>query len=151
MCKENTAPEEMDIATADNNDVSRYKVREQAFLLGFESLFSDTDIDEIADNAGDARDDMLSGDAISRAKGVRNKINEVDKKISENLKPGWKISRISKVSLSILRLALYEMMYDDSIPVSVSINEAVELTKKYSVEDEAAFVNGVLGSVAKTL
>ena len=43
------------------------------------------------------------------------------------------------------------MMYDDSIPVSVSINEAVELTKKYSVEDEAAFVNGVLGSVAKTL
>ena len=94
---------------------------------------------------------MLSGDAISRAKGVRNKIMEVDKKISENLKPGWKISRISKVSLSILRLALYEMMYDDSIPVSVSINEAVELTKKYSVEDEAAFVNGVLGSVAKTL
>ncbi len=151
MCKENTAPEEMDIATADNNDVSRYKVREQAFLLGFESLFSDTDIDEIADNAVDARDDMLSGDAISRAKGVRNKIMEVDKKISENLKPGWKISRISKVSLSILRLALYEMMYDDSIPVSVSINEAVELTKKYSVEDEAAFVNGVLGSVAKTL
>ncbi len=151
MCKENTAPEEMDIATADNNDVSRYKVREQAFFLGFESLFSDTDIDEIADNAGDARDDMLSGDAISRAKGVRNKIMEVDKKISENLKPGWKISRISKVSLSILRLALYEMMYDDSIPVSVSINEAVELTKKYSVEDEAAFVNGVLGSVAKTL
>lgn len=151
MCKENTAPEEMDIATADNNDVSRYKVREQAFLLGFESLFSDTDIDEIADNAGDARDDMLSGDAISRAKGVRNKIMEVDKKISENLKPGWKISRISKVSLSILRLALYEMMYDDNIPVSVSINEAVELTKKYSVEDEAAFVNGVLGSVAKTL
>lgn len=151
MCKENTAPEEMDIATADNNDVSRYKVREQAFLLGFESLFSDTDIDEIADNAGDARDDMLSGDAIRRAKGVRNKIMEVDKKISENLKPGWKISRISKVSLSILRLALYEMMYDDSIPVSVSINEAVELTKKYSVEDEAAFVNGVLGSVAKTL
>jgi len=151
MCKENTAPEEMDIASADNNDVSRYKVREQAFLLGFESLFSDTDIDEIADNAGDARDDMLSGDAISRAKGVRNKIMEVDKKISENLKPGWKIGRISKVSLSILRLALYEMMYDDSIPVSVSINEAVELTKKYSVEDEAAFVNGVLGSVAKTL
>ena len=151
MCKENTAPEEMDTATADNNDVSRYKVREQAFFLGFESLFSDTDIDEIADNAGDARDDMLSGDAISRAKGVRNKIMEVDKKISENLKPGWKISRISKVSLSILRLALYEMMYDDSIPVSVSINEAVELTKKYSVEDEAAFVNGVLGSVAKTL
>lgn len=151
MCKENTAPEEMEIVTEDNKDVSRYKVREQAFFLGFESLFSDTGIDEIADNAGDARDDMLSGDAISRAKGVRNKIMEVDKKISENLKPGWKISRISKVSLSILRLALYEMMYDDSIPVSVSINEAVELTKKYSVEDEAAFVNGVLGSVAKTL
>lgn len=144
MCKENTAPDQ-------KNEVSRYKIREQAFILGFESLFSDTDIDELADNAGDARDEFISDAAIERAKGVQENIDEIDEKISANLRQGWKISRISKVSLAILRLALYEMLYDDSIPVSVSINEAVELTKKYSVEDDASFVNGVLGAVAKTL
>ena len=144
MCKEDITPEQ-------KNEVSRYKIREQAFILGFESLFSDTDIDELADNAGDARDEFISDTAIERAKGVNENIEAIDEKISANLRQGWKISRISKVSLAILRLALYEMMYDDSIPVSVSINEAVELTKKYSVEDDASFVNGVLGAVAKTL
>ena len=144
MCIDNITPEQ-------KNEVSRYKIREQAFILGFESLFSDTDIDELADNAGDARDEFISDDAVERAKGVLENIEEIDRKISENLRQGWKISRISKVSLAILRLALYEMLYDDSIPVSVSINEAVELTKKYSVEDDASFVNGVLGAVAKTL
>ena len=147
MCENNTNTAE----NKDRNNISRYKMREQAFFLCFEALFTDADIDEIADNAGDARDEFLSDYAIECAKGVSEHRDEIDEKISANLKQGWKISRISKVSLSILRLALYEMMYDDSIPVSVSINEAVELTKKYSVEDEAAFVNGVLGSVAKTL
>ena len=144
MCKEDITPEQ-------KNEVSRYKIREQAFILGFESLFSDTDIDELADNAGDARDEFIGVDAIERAKGVQANIEAVDERISANLKQGWKISRISKVSLAVLRLALYEMMYDDSIPVSVSINEAIELAKKYSVEDDASFVNGVLGAVAKTL
>ena len=144
MCKEDITPEQ-------NKDVNRYKIREQAFMLGFESLFSDTDIDELADNAGDARDEFISDTAIERAKGVNENIEAIDEKISGNLRQGWKISRISKVSLAILRLALYEMIYDDSIPVSVSINEAVELTKKYSVEDDASFVNGVLGAVARTL
>jgi len=144
MCKEDITPEQ-------KNEVSRYKIREQAFILGFESLFSDTDIDELADNAGDARDEFISDTAIKRAKGVNENIDAIDEKISANLRQGWKISRISKVSLAILRLALYEMLYDESIPVSVSINEAVELTKKYSVEDDASFVNGVLGAVAKTL
>ena len=144
MCQDKLTPER-------NNKVSRYKIREQAFFLIFESLFSDSDIDELADNAGDARDDFLSEDAICRAKGVREHQDEIDEKISENLKEGWKITRISKISLALLRLAIYEMMFDDSIPVSVSINEAVELSKKYTTEDDAAFVNGVLGAVAKSL
>ena len=144
MCQDKLTPER-------NTNVSRYKIREQAFFLVFESLFSDTDIDELADNAGDARDEILSGDAISRAKGVREHQDAIDGKISENLKEGWKITRISKISLALLRLAIYEMMFDDSIPVSVSINEAVELSKKYTTEDDAAFVNGVLGAVAKSL
>ena len=144
MCQENKTPER-------NNRVSRYKIREQAFFLIFESLFSDTDIDEIADNAGDARDEFLCKEAIDRAKGVQDNLTVIDEKIAVNLKAGWKLSRISKVSLAILRLAVYEMLYDEEIPVSVSINEAVELAKKYSVEDDASFVNGVLGAVAQSL
>ena len=138
-------------AAENRNNISRYKMREQAFFLCFEMLFSDTDVDELADNAGDARDEFLSDYALSCAKGVQAHAGEIDQKIGENLKQGWKVSRISRVSLAILRLALYEMLYLDEIPVSVSINEAVELSKKYTVPDDAAFINGVLGSVAKAL
>lgn len=144
MCETNNTSQ-------NRNDISRYKMREQAFFLCFEMLFSDTDIDELADNAGDARDEFLSDYALECAKGVYEHQDEIDAKISENLKAGWKISRISKVSLALLRLAVYEMLYRDDIPVSVSINEAVELSKKYTVKDDTSFINGVLGSVAKSL
>ena len=145
MCDERTDP------NAGRNDISRYKMREQAFILCFESLFSDADIDELADNAGDARDEFLSDYAIDCAKGVAEHRDEIDEKIAANLKSGWKISRISKVSLALMRLAVYEMLYLDEIPVSVSINEAVELSKKYTVQDDTSFINGVLGAVAKEL
>ena len=138
--------------TAENrNDISRYKMREQAFFLCFEMLFSDTDVDELADNAGDARDEFLSDYALDCAKGIFEHREEIDAMISKNLKAGWKISRISKVSLALLRLAVYEMLYRDDVPVSVSINEAVELSKKYTVKDDTSFINGVLGAVAKSL
>lgn len=144
MCDTNSALE-------NRNSISRYKMREQAFILCFEMLFSDTDIDELADNAGDARDEFISDYAIDCAKGVADHKDVIDAKISENLKSGWKISRISKVSLALLRLAIYEMLFCGDIPVSVSINEAVELSKKYTVKDDTSFINGVLGSVAKAL
>lgn len=138
--------------TAENrNNISRYKMREQAFILCFEMLFSDSDVDELADNAGDARDEFLSDYALDCARGVKAHADDIDARISENLKQGWKISRISRVSLAIMRLAVYEMLYIDDIPVSVSINEAVELSKKYTVQDDTSFINGVLGSVAKAL
>lgn len=144
MCEMNPTPE-------NRNEISRYKMREQAFILCFEMLFSDTDIDELADNAGDARDEFLSDYAVDCAKGVKEHRDELDAMISDNLKTGWKISRISKVSLALLRLAVYEMLYREDVPVSVSINEAVELSKKYTVKDDTSFINGVLGSVAKAL
>ena len=145
MCEENNT------ANQARNDISRYKMREQAFILCFESLFSDADIDELADNAGDARDEFLSDYAINCVKGIKEHQDQIDDKIASNLKSGWKLNRISKVSLAIMRVAIYEMMYLEDIPVSVSINEAVELSKKYAAEDDTAFVNGVLGAVAKAL
>ncbi|MBQ3330752.1 MAG: transcription antitermination factor NusB [Ruminococcus sp.] len=145
MCEDNTKRPE------NRNDISRYKKREQAFFLCFEALFTEADVDEIADNAGDARDEFLSDYAIDCAKGVAGHADVIDMKISSHLKAGWKISRISKVSLALLRVAVYEMLYMDDIPVSVSINEAVELSKKYTSEEDTAFINGVLGAVAKDL
>ncbi len=148
MCEVENAVENKNVKP---NAISRYKKREQAFILSFETLFSDTDIDELADNAIDSNDEYLSDYAVDCAKGILAHSAEIDEHIASNLKKGWKISRISRVSYAIMRLAIYEMLYIDDVPTSVSINEAVELAKKYSMPDDSAFVNGVLGSVAKAL
>lgn len=148
-CDVTSQEKETDLS-ANRNNISRYKMREQAVLLTFERLFSDTDIDEIADNIIDSRDEYYSDYAIETAKAIEENIKIVDELISSHLSSGWKISRISKISLAVLRVAVYEMKFVDNVPVSVAINEAVELAKKYSVDD-ASFVNGVLGAVAKEL
>ncbi|MDP4180692.1 MAG: transcription antitermination factor NusB [Bacillota bacterium] len=80
--------------------------------------------------------------------GVHKKLEDIDKLVEMHAK-GWKINRISKVDLSILRLSIYEMNFREDIPFNVSINEAVELAKKYSNEDAGAFVNGILGKVSR--
>lgn len=79
--------------------------------------------------------------------GVNTNTLYINKIITRNSK-GWKIDRLSKVDLSILRLGIYEMSFREDIPYSVSINEAVELAKKYSGDEAGAFINGVLGKVA---
>lgn len=83
--------------------------------------------------------------------GVIEKTEEIEKIIIGKLKKGWTITRISKASLVILKLAIYEMKYVDDVPPKVAINEAVELAKKYGTENDAAFVNGLLGNVYREL
>nr|WP_296265211.1 transcription antitermination factor NusB [uncultured Merdimonas sp.] len=78
---------------------------------------------------------------------IADQIEEIDGLINEHTK-GWKTSRMNKVDLTILRLAVYEMKWDDSVPVGAAINEAVELAKKYSGDEGPAFVNGVLAKLA---
>lgn len=78
---------------------------------------------------------------------IADRIQEIDELINTHTK-GWKTSRMNKVDITILRLAVYEMKWDDSVPVGVAINEAVELAKKYSSDDGPAFVNGVLAKLA---
>ena len=80
--------------------------------------------------------------------GVNDNLGYIDGMIEKHSK-GWKINRISKVDLSILRLSIYEISFRDDIPYSVSVNEAVELAKKYSSEDAGAFVNGILSKIPK--
>ena len=79
---------------------------------------------------------------------VVSRVPEIDRILNENAK-GWKTSRMNKVDLTILRLAVYELKWDDEIPVGVAINEAVELAKRFGGDDSPAFVNGVLGRVAE--
>lgn len=80
--------------------------------------------------------------------GINEHIKEIDTRIEKNLKSEWKIERISKIDLSILRLAIYEIIYKE-VPFKVAINEAVELAKKYGEDNSKKFVNGILASVVK--
>ena len=78
--------------------------------------------------------------------GVFENVNDIDNIISDNAS-GWSISRISKTALAVLRLAVYEMKYMPEIPTAVSINEAVEILKKYATVQDAKYANGILSTV----
>ncbi len=80
--------------------------------------------------------------------GIKNNQQQIEEDIKTNLKENWKIDRISKVNLSILKLAIYEIKYTQ-VPFKVAINEAVELAKKYGDENSKTFVNGILASIVK--
>lgn len=82
--------------------------------------------------------------------GIKNNKQEILDDIEKNLKQGWKLNRISKMDLSILKLAIYEIKFSE-IPYKVSINEAVELAKKYGEDKSKNFVNGVLASIVKEM
>lgn len=131
-----------------DNKISRFKAREQGFILIFEKIFNEESIDVIIENAEESREIAFDSYAKELANGVYENTETIDECISAHLKKGWSIKRISKSSLAILRLAVYEMKYNDDIPDSVAINEAVELAKKYTI-DESKFVNGVLGAISR--
>ena len=80
--------------------------------------------------------------------GVITNLEVIDQKIGENLN-GWNVSRLAKPTLAILRVCVYEMLYCDDIPFNVSINEAIELAKKYDDDKAPKFINGVLNSVSE--
>ena len=83
--------------------------------------------------------------------GVLSKKDEIDEDIKNNLIKGWKIERITKVSLAVLRLAIFEIKYIEDVPTNVAINEAIEIEKKFDNPDNSAFVNGVLAGFVKSL
>lgn len=128
--------------------MTRKQAREEAFILIFEKEFSDSPIEEILELAAEVRD-LVPDEYITQVfGGVFSNLETIDAAITEKA-VGWKKERISKTSLAILRLAIYEIMFIESIPVSVSINEAVELSKKYATKEDASFVNGILATVSK--
>ena len=128
--------------------MTRKQAREEAFILIFEKCFNDDTCEsslELAEQVREVKPDDYVREVFC---GVYSHLDVTDGLISE-FSNGWSIKRISKTSLSIMRLAIYEIKFMESIPVSVSINEAVELCKKYATESDASFVNGILSSVVK--
>ena len=93
-----------------------------------------------------SEEDALFSDRLYE--GVHAHIEEIDNEISAHAKD-WSIGRIAKVDLSILRVAVYELLYERAIPVGATVNEAVELAKEFGGEKSPGFINGVLGAIAK--
>ena len=131
--------------------MNRKSLREQVFKLLFRTEFNDpAEMEEQAQlffESGDMtvtdRDrEYITGKCIS----IVEKIPQIDRLLDEKLE-GWKLSRLSKVDLTILRLGTYEILCDDDVPTGVAINEAVELGKKYGEDGSGAFINGVLAGV----
>ncbi len=128
--------------------MTRRASRELAFFILFEKSFSDASVCEILENAGEARDVISNNFAVTLAEGAVAHLEEIDEKITA-FSHKWNKSRLSRVALAVLRLALYEMLWEDDIPISVSINEAVELAKLYGGDGDATFINGVLGGISR--
>lgn len=128
--------------------MTRRESREVAFLLLFEWSFGEEDLQDIIRQAVDGRDVVVDDFAlslVSRAVDNRLELDGLITRYSEK----WKLNRISKVTLAALRLSFCELSQFADIPVGATINEAVELVKKFSTEDEAAYVNGILGSFVR--
>ena len=129
--------------------MKRTQEREQAFVLIFEKSFRENDtIENILEDALTAESYTESDYSENAFKGVFENLEVIDNTIKNHLK-GWSIDRLSKVALSIMRLAVYEMKFLDEVPVGVSINEAVELCKKYATSDDSNYINGVLGAISR--
>ena len=132
--------------------MGRRELREHIFKLLFMSQFNSTE--EMEGQTGlylenlqplEEQDQTYIQEKYQK---ITEKLPEIDELIN-SVSKGWKTRRMSRVDLTILRLAVYELRQEESIPVSVSINEAVELGKRFGGETSSSFINGILGQIAK--
>lgn len=133
--------------------MGRHELRERVFTLLFRVEFHD-----IAEMPEQIRlffaenENMDPGKDVdyiqARFQAVLDRLPEIDKLINENTE-GWDTSRMGKVELTVLRLAVYEMRFDDDIPEGVAIDEAVEIAKKYGQDNSGGFVNAILAKIVK--
>ncbi len=158
--------------------MSRREIREQVFKLLFRiefnkqsemseqlELFFGNQVDDVEDIPQDTSGESLEeleklalaqkeqeekdkAEITDKYERIISKRAEIDKSIEEKA-VGWNLKRMGKVDLTLLRLAVFEIMFDDEIPTSVAINEAVELAKKFGQDESPSFVNGVLAKFAK--
>ena len=133
--------------------MNRRSLREQVFKLLFRAEFNTPEempeqvklFFESGDIVATPEDQAKISEKCTKIVAL---IPELDQEISEKLE-GWKIGRLGKVELAILRLALYEIRYDDDVPTGAAINEAVELAKKFGQDNSGQFINGILAKFAR--
>ena len=128
--------------------MKKSEMREQAFLLTFEGLFSSgEDIDEVIELYSENVEAVskYAKDIFTGVKANKDEFNEIINKYSKS----WKVTRLPKVTVAILYVALYEMKNVEDVADSIAINEAVELAKKYASSADASYINGILGAVAR--
>ena len=133
--------------------MNRSELREQVFELLFRVEFNS--MDEMSEQAelftSEEEKELTPQDAEyikTKYEAIAAKLPEIDEAINKET-TGWDTGRMAKVELTIIRLAIYEIKYDESVPTGVAINEAVELAKKYGQDGSPAFVNGVLAKFAQ--
>ena len=128
--------------------VNRKMAREMAVRFLFQIEFQKVNIKEQVEDFLDSVEieDYDKDYFLEIINGVINSLKEIDEIIESKAK-GWTIDRMAKMDLPILRVAIYEMKHREDIPVGVSINEAVELAKKFGTDDSSRFINGLLGQV----
>lgn len=138
--------------------MSRTELREHIFRMLFRIEFNNKEemkeqeqlyfelLDEIAmeNNMSEKNRDYI----VNKYRDIAEKMENIDETLNES-STGWKTTRMNRVDLTILRLAVYEIKWDEDVPTAVAINEAIELAKKYSSDSSPAFINGVLAKIAK--
>ena len=131
--------------------MNRSLAREETFKLLYSLEIQKEDLKEqteiYLENA-EISDENTKKYMSAIVEGIEDNIKDIENKISENLKKDWKIERISKINLVLLKLAIYEILYTET-PFKVVINEVVELAKKYGDDTSPNFINGILASIVK--
>jgi len=131
--------------------MNRSAAREKAFKLLYSLEIQKENLEEQLElyyENEEISDDKTKEYINNVVKGIENNIVKIEEKISENLKKDWKIERISKINLVLLKLSIYEILYTDT-PYKVAINEAIEIAKKYGEDNAPSFINGILASIVK--
>ena len=130
--------------------MSRSELREHVFRMLFRIEFnSEAELPEQETLYFDLLEDCSEKEQeyiLNKYKAIKERVEEIDNLLNE-LAEGWKTTRMNRVDLTILRLATYEIKWDEDVPTGVAINEAVELAKRYSSDQGPSFVNGVLAKV----
>ena len=130
------------------SSMTRREVRDCAFKLIFEKLLRDDPIEELYAIADEVDEITVNDQVRELVEGTLDKTEELDRIISEySSKRG--LSRIAKINIAVLRIALYEILYDEKTPMNAAINEAVQLSQTYAQQEDVSFVNGVLGAYAR--
>ena len=130
----------------------RRQLREYTFKMLFhKEFYQSEELEQQVDNFLQEEEELTQEQReamAARAKNIFDKIPELDEEIAA-VSEGWKLDRMGKVDLTIIRLALYEMRYDDQVPEKVAVNEAVEIAKKFGGDSSPQFVNGILAKLMR--